>query len=131
MKVLVPIDGSECSYRALEFATDFVRRYDGTLHVVHITDAEREATESILDRAEEILAEAGVPDDPEVVTNLQVADPRYANKVGKDILQLASDGGYDHVVMGHHGAGAIGRMILGSAAETVIRAAETPATVIP
>lgn len=131
MKVLVPIDGSECSYRALTFATEFVQRYDGTLHVVHITDYEGESTEAILDRAEEILDEASILDDPEIVTDLRMSDPRYANRVGKDILEIVEDGGYDHVVMGHHGTGAIGRVIIGSAAETVVRAAETPVTVIP
>lgn len=131
MKVLVPIDGSDCSYRALRFATDFVQRYDGDLHVVHITDYEGETTETILDRARSILAEADVLDDPEIVTDFRMSDPRYANAVGKDILRIVEDNDYDHVVMGHHGTGAVGRMILGSAARTVIKAAETPATVIP
>lgn len=131
MKVLVPVDGSDCSYRALEFATEFVRRYEGTLHVVHITDYEGESTESVLDRAEEVLDAAGIADDPEVVTDLGVSDPRYANRVGKDVLELVEERGYDHVVMGHHGTGAVGRIILGSAAETVVRAAQTPATIIP
>lgn len=131
MKVLVPVDGSECSFRALEFATEFVQRYEGTLHVVHITDYEGESTESVLDRAEGMLDAAGISDDPEVVTDLEVSDPRYANKVGKDVLELVDERGYDHVVMGHHGTGAVGRIILGSAAETVVQAAETPATVIP
>lgn len=33
--------------------------------------------------------------------------------------------------MGHHGTGAIGRVILGSTAETVVQGTETPVTVIP
>ncbi|MDY6819423.1 MAG: universal stress protein [Halobacteriales archaeon] len=131
MKVLVPIDGSDCSYRALRFATDFVQRYNGDLHVVHITDYEGETTETIMDRARSILAEADVLDDPEIVTDFRMSDPRYANAVGKDILRIVEDNDYDHVIMGHHGTGAVGRMILGSAARTVIQAAEIPATVIP
>ncbi|MFB6300141.1 MAG: universal stress protein [Halobacteriales archaeon] len=131
MKVLVPIDGSDCSYRALRFATGFVQRYSGDLHVVHFTDYEGETTETIMDRARSILAEADVLDDPEIVTDFAMSDPRYANAVGKDILEIVEEEDYDHVVMGHHGTGAVGRMILGSAARTVIQAAETPATIIP
>lgn len=131
MNVLVPIDGSDCSYRALEFATDFVKRYEGQLDIVHITDHKGEGTKAILDDARAILEDAGLTDDPEVVTDLRMADPRYANKVGKDILELVDKREYDHVIMGHHGTGRVGRILLGSAAETVVRAAETPVTVIP
>lgn len=131
MNVLVPIDGSDCSYRALAFAAEFVTHYEGTLHVVHFANRESDSTRRILTRAEEHLDEAGVLDDPEVVSDLRVSDIRYGKQIGKDILSLVEQREYDHVVMGHHGSDAVGRLLLGSAAETVIRAAETPATVIP
>ena len=131
MKVLTPIDGSDCSTRALEFAIGFVQRYDGALHVVHVTDYEGERTEAILSRAEARLDEAGIDDHPEVVSDIRLSRPRYANQVGRDILRIAEDGDYDHVVIGSHGTGRLGRAILGSAAETVVRAAELPSTVVP
>lgn len=131
MKVLAPIDGSDCSFRALEFAIELVTRFVGTLHVVHITDYTGETTDQIIDQAEEMLAEAGIDDQPEIVTDTRMSNPRYSNQVGKDILQIADEGEYDHIVRGHHGTGRIGRAVLGSAAETVIRAVEHPATIIP
>lgn len=131
MKVLAPIDGSDCSFRALAFAIDLVNRYEGTLNVVHITDYTDETTDQIVRQAEEMLAEAEVEGDPEIVTDMRLTSPRYANQVGKDILKIAGEGAYDHIVMGHHGTGRIGRAILGSAAETVIRAVEHPTTVVP
>lgn len=131
MDVLVPVDGSDCSFRALEFAVEFVERYDGDLHVVHFTDVQTESTARIMDRAETVLEEAGIAGDPEIMTDMRMSEPRYANAVGKDILRLVEEDDYDHVVMGHHGSGMVGRVILGSAAETVLRAAETPVTVIP
>lgn len=131
MNVLTPIDGSDCSYRALDFAAEFTQRYEGTLHVVHFANRESESTRRILSRAEERLDETGVLADPEVVSDLRISELRYGNQIGKDILHLAEKREYDHVIMGHHGSDAVGRLLLGSAAETVIRAAETPATVIP
>lgn len=131
MKVLVPVDGSDCSLRALEFATEFVQRYEGTLHVVHITDYQGDGTSKVITQAKEIVTDAGLKDDPEVLIDFRMSDPRYANQVGKDILRLVEERNYDHVIMGHHGTGRIGRAILGSAAETVVRAAEVPSTVIP
>jgi nucleotide-binding universal stress UspA family protein len=44
---------------------------------------------------------------------------------------MATEQDFDHVVMGHHGSGAVERAILGSAAETVLRAEEFPVTVVP
>lgn len=131
MKVLAPIDGSDCSFRALAFAAELVERFEGSLHVVHVTDHEGESTDEIMDRAEEVIEESGVSADPEVIVDMELSSPRYANRVGEDVLELVEEEGYDHVVMGNHGTGRVGRMILGSATETVVRSAETPATIIP
>lgn len=131
MHVLVPVDGSECSFRALEFAAEFVTRYEGTLDVVHITDYQNEMSNEIISRAEQLLADAGIDEQPSVVTDTRMSQPKYSDQVGKDILQITEEGNYNHIVMGHHGTGRIGRAILGSAAETVIRAAEHPSTIIP
>lgn len=131
MKVLAPIDGSECSFRALEYAMEFVRRYEGTLHVVHITTADQRATEEILNRAEAYLDSDGIASDPELVTTVRSIDPRYGNRIGKDILRLVDEREFEHVIMGHHGAGAVDRLVLGSAAQTVVQSIETPVTVIP
>lgn len=131
MRVLVPIDGSDCSYRALEFATEFVSRFDGTLHVIHVTDYDGEAKRDLLNRAKVTLAEADITDDPEIIEETRMANPRYADRVGGVILSIADERDFDHVVMGHHGTGRVGKVIMGSAAETVVSAAELPATVIP
>ena len=130
MRILVPVDGSDCSERALRFAAEMSRRYEGSLKVVHVTDVETEATELIVERAREVLAEEGIVDEATVSIDLELAF-RSANRIGDDILELAEDGDFDHVVMGHHGSGAVERLILGSAAETVVRAGEVPATVVP
>ncbi|MFB6129300.1 MAG: universal stress protein [Salinigranum sp.] len=129
MHVLVPIDGSDCSFRALEFAIEFVRRFEGSLHVVHFTDAETIATDQIIDRARETLSRANVDDAPEIVET--EIETRIAANVGAEVLETVEHNGYDHVVMGHHGSGAVERLILGSAAETVVRGQEVPVTVVP
>ncbi|WP_435099154.1 universal stress protein [Halarchaeum sp. P4] len=130
MQILVPIDGSDCSFRALEFAADMAPRYDGSLHVVHITDTENEATEELLERARDLLDTHDIDDDPDVHTDISL-DFRPSNRIGKDIIELVEEDGYDHVVMGHHGAGAVERAIVGSATETVMSAERVPVTVIP
>lgn len=130
MDILVPIDGSECSFRALDFAIEFARRFEGSLHVVHISDSETDATDDILERAREQLREEGVPGEPEVSTNVDLAF-RPAEQIGEDILDLVSERGYDHVIMGHHGAGTVERMMVGSAAHTVIEEESVAVTIVP
>jgi nucleotide-binding universal stress UspA family protein len=129
MDVLVPVDGSELGWKALRFGVDLANRYDGSVHVIHVTDHPAERESDIVEKAEQIVAEAGLEDEPDVIIN--VTQFRWANRVGKEILTLVQEEEYDHIVMGHHGTGAIGRAILGSTAETVVRGTETPVTVIP
>jgi nucleotide-binding universal stress UspA family protein len=129
MDILVPIDGSECSRRALRFAIQFADRFDGSVQVVHVTDHRTDDTERRLERAKQILEEEGIPNDPEVVFEMKKF--RRSDVVGKEILRIVKESDYDHIVMGHHGTGAIGRAILGSTAETVVQGTETPVTIIP
>jgi nucleotide-binding universal stress UspA family protein len=130
MNVLAPIDGSGCSTRALRFAAEMARNFDASLHVVHFTDEETDATDAILDNAREILDEEGIQTEPELSTDVRL-EFRPAERVGKDILDLAEQRGYDHVVMGHHGSGTVERAIVGSAAETVLRSEKVSVTVVP
>lgn len=130
MDVLVPIDGSEDSFRALEFAVQFAGGFDATLHVVHFSDEATEATDEILARARAMLEEGGVESEPELSTDIQL-EFRPAERVGENVLELVEENGYDHVIMGHHGSGTIERAILGSAAETIVRAEKVPVTIVP
>ncbi|WP_410766135.1 universal stress protein [Haloferax sp. DFSO60] len=129
MRILVPVDGTEASGRALAFAIDMAVEMEATLHVVHFTDRETDATETILDDAQAKLDAADIPDQPELTT-ITVAI-WTADRVGKEILDLVETRDYDHVVMGHHEDGAIERAVFGSAAETVLRAEVVPVTIVP
>lgn len=129
MAVLVPIDSSDCSVRALEFGVEFAERFETDLDVVHVTDHRTDATEKLVERANAILAEAGFDQEVEIITDMRKF--RASDRVGKQIIQLVEEEGYEHVVMGHHGTGVMGRALLGSAAETVLEETEIPVTTVP
>ncbi|MFB6093530.1 MAG: universal stress protein [Halanaeroarchaeum sp.] len=131
MAILVPVDGSECSMRALEFAIDLAEARDETIDVVHFTDYEGDASSELEERVGEVLADAGIDGGMEVVGDIRLSDFKASNRVGKDILELVADREYDHVVMGHHGTGYVESGLLGSAAETVVESTSVPVTVIP
>lgn len=128
MDVFVPIDASDASRRALEFAIQLADRYGGSLHVVHLSDAETDATDKVLADARETLSESSV--EPELVLTDRF-DVRPAARVGKEALRLAKERDADHLVLGHDNVSAGQNVILGSAAKTVVRASNLPVTVVP
>ncbi|MFB6268627.1 MAG: universal stress protein [Halobacterium sp.] len=130
MEILAPVDGSDCSFRALEFAADMADRYDGSVDVVHFAERESEATDAVVERAERVLDAQGVDADPEVETGLDV-ELRRSDRVGEDILDLVEARGYDHVVMGHSDPSTLERALLGSAVDTLVTADRIPVTVVP
>ncbi|MCO8246186.1 universal stress protein [Haladaptatus sp. AB643] len=131
MEILAPVDGSECSMRALDFAIEFARRYDADLSVVHFTDVRGEDTDRLQTRIDEKLADSGVESDTSVSVDVHLASLKVSDRIGKDIIAVVEDDDYDHVVMGHHGTGRIGAFLLGSAAKTVLESCDVPVTTVP
>jgi len=129
MTVLVPIDASENSFRALEFAAGLAERFETDLHTVHVREDSEGETEALLDRIRETLSDTPFEDDPEVIDEERAF--HSVEGVGQVVLRCLEEEGYEHVVMGHHGTGLVGRAILGSATETVMDETDVPLTVIP
>ncbi|SHH12707.1 universal stress protein [Halobaculum gomorrense] len=129
MDVLVAVDGSENCERAIRAAAEFSDRYDAALHVVHVSDSETTATERVIAHAERVLA--AVDSDADVELDVIEMTLPTDREVAKELLDLVEHEGFDHVFMGHHGAGVVERAILGSAAEGVVRNATVPVTVVP
>lgn len=130
MHILVPIDGSDASFRALRHGAEMAKASKADLSIVHFTDEETDSTQTLMNRASDVLDEVGVDAEPEVSTDVEL-EFRPGERVGKDILELVDARDVDHIVMGHHGSGAVERAILGSAAETVLESRRVPVTVVP
>jgi len=131
MKILAPVDGSECSMRALGFAAEVAVRFDATLDVVHFTDAPGDDTERLQAQVSNVLEAEGLDGDAEVIGDVRLGNLKASDQVGKDILELVEEREYDHVVMGHHGTGRLGELLLGSAANTVSKSGDVPTTIVP
>jgi len=134
-RILVAVDGSDTSTKALVMATQLAREGDGRLRLLHsfdalvyltgyevgasVYEAAREYADNVLDDALEIAKAAGVP-----------ADKRLAElpggRLGEVVAEAASDWEADLVVVGTHGRRGVGRVLLGSGAEQVIRMSPVP-----
>ena len=138
-RILVPVDGSATSNKALTAALQLARDGGGRVRILHSLDelaylsgfeysgevikVARENAARVLDDAMAIAQAAGVP-----------ADPQLVDLPGQRLGQTTSDAARaweaDLIVVGTHGRRGIGRVLMGSGAEQVIRMAPVPVLVI-
>lgn len=137
-RILVPVDFSDCSRRALAYAVTLARVLQASVHVVHAAPpplpppalprigAERLRRVEAMDAREDELLLAFLADcDLAGVSSSRAVEVGDAADV---ILDLAPS--YDLVIMGTHGRGALGRLLLGGVASRVVRMAPCPVLTI-
>ena len=145
--ILVAVDGTRQANRALVSATALAKNQNAKLHILHVIDemtmsvmidptgigvAEyiRASLKHLNELARKVIADAEKAAKKEVsnvvariVSNrgMTVADAilRYARKVGADVI-----------VLGTHGRRGIGRLLMGSDAESVVRNAKVPVLLV-
>ena len=138
-RILVPVDGSPTSNKALVTALNIARDGDGRVRLVHAVDeiahvtgfeagstilaAVLEAAEKVLADAAEVARSAGVNADTKLLD-----EP--GRRLGARVAREATNWEADLVVVGTHGRRGFERMLVGSGAEQIIRLAPVPVLVI-
>lgn len=131
-RILVAVDGSEPSSRAVPIAGDLAFRYGGELIVFHarehdpVLGAEVESPSEAMELVDAIVRElkdAGVSARGEVVRVPHGTTPRA-------ILDTAHDEHADLIVMGTRGLSDWSRLLLGSVAHKVVHLADVPVLVV-
>lgn len=138
--ILVPIDGSEPAFRALDFAVGLMKGQTGdAIHALFVhppidvagkvqgfVTAERmrqlasETSRWILDRADRRLAETSVVH----TVNMIEGDP------AETIARRAQELECDAIVMGSRGMGLVANVVLGSVANKVVHLTALPVTLV-
>ena len=141
--VLVPIDGSPLSYRALNHALE--KFPEGEVVVLHVADLyepwlgreddstyeymagsdewyamEQEVAEELFSEAEAIASEYS----RELTTEMEIGDPQ------RIIPDYAMEEDVDHIVIGVHGREEPERSVFGRVAETVVFRSPVPVTIM-
>lgn len=134
-RILVPVDGSDTSNRALVAALQMARETGGRVRVIHSMDellyvadttydptilqSAREWADKVLQEALDVAKATGVP-----------ADSRLVEAPGRRLGDVVADEAQaweaDLVVVGTHGRKGVGRVLLGSGAEQVLRSSSVP-----
>lgn len=141
--ILVAVDGSPTSDRALTEALALAREQRAVLRLVHVIDtmppiaglelidvegfrkAIQESGEQVLERARAQVAAAGLGVDTRLI-DLTTTGTRIATQ----IVAEAKNWPADLIVLGTHGRRGLDHLLLGSVAEGVTRIAGTPLLLI-
>lgn len=137
--VLVPIDGSEQAWDALDYVLE--ERPEDEIVLLHVInpmegvyasdamggeywsgwyDAAEERARRLFDEARDRAGERGA----DLVTEHETGQP------ARTIVDFADERGVDHIVIGSHGRSGVSRVLLGSVAEAVARRANVPVTIV-
>lgn len=136
--IMVAVDDSEQSDRAVSVALDLAKATGGAVHVFHLREHEvivgksggsferesDEEVESLLAKEMAVLRAGGVP---------VVADVRRGrlDQAARAILQAADEASADLLVIGLRGSSALGALILGGTAYKILHSTKRPVLVVP
>ena len=140
LKVLVPVDGSKNSDRAVAYAINFIANSKAPveLHVLNVQLPIVSGGVRMFFKHEEIEAyyqDSGQEALRAARERLDQVEQAYVQHVrvgplGETIAAYAKEQRCDHIVMGSRGLGAISGMVLGSVATKVVHLADAPVTLV-
>ncbi|QCJ46609.1 MULTISPECIES: universal stress protein [Haloprofundus] len=129
--ILLPTDGSDGSEQAAKHAFDLARQYDATVHVLYVADTQRDSLTTVGTEVVDAL-EAEGQDAVSAITESDVAHGVDVEEVvvqghpDDEILDYIEDNAVDLVVMATHGRSGLGRYLLGSTTEKIVRRSPVP-----
>jgi nucleotide-binding universal stress UspA family protein len=120
-KILVAVDHSEISDRALLAARDLALLSKGEVWVLHLREREVATKTAVI-----------IADETEDEAQAWIAEIRNTlfGYAGREIVDDAIQHGVDVIVMGSRGRGDLAGLILGSTAHKVIHLADRPVLVV-
>lgn len=144
-KILVPLDGSDNSKRALMEAISFAGLTNAPITGLYVISSdvgtesfvealkplssieEKNYTEKQLSEANGVMGEAKKMCEE---NHIRFQGIVAKGSIGSKIVQYAKDHEFDHIVIGMTGKGHIGEVLLGSVSYYVIHNAEIPVMVV-
>lgn len=142
-RILVPVDGSSTAQRGLAEAIRLARLTCGQLRLLHRLDAlsvtsamgaygafSGEVLGQMRTDGENLLAQARAQAIADGVAADVVLDEGMSNRLADWVLEEVLAWPADVVVLGTHGRRGLGRMLLGSDAEQVLRICPVPVLLV-
>jgi nucleotide-binding universal stress UspA family protein len=143
-RILVSVDGSDTSKRALNEALELAKVHQSQLRIVHVVDAATlfvgdhfyadmdrleaammEAGKKVLAEAAAVAEKAGLRAETQLI-EIETINARVADLIVQDAKSWRAG----LIVVGTHGRRGLSRVVLGSVAEGVVRAAPVPVLLV-
>jgi len=136
-KVLVAVDGSENSYRALDFSLEFTEKFGAELTIMNVSESSGVVSvppeiapytndnmvvvaRDLRKFHEEVLNKATIRA-KKIKPNVSISAILKEGNPASAIIEAANDGNFDVVVLGHRGIGKFKGIFVGSISEKVAR----------
>ncbi|MDH7479219.1 MAG: universal stress protein [Syntrophomonadaceae bacterium] len=115
-RILVPIDGSPLSFKAIDIAQDLIKAGKGSrLTLIHVTTDDQDLLEKTQGFAERVLEEGMKRVSAEVQTDVRLEIGAPAEVISR----VAGEEKYDLIVMGTRGLTPIKSILIGSVSAKV------------
>jgi nucleotide-binding universal stress UspA family protein len=142
--ILVPVDGSEFSMRALEYAAKIVKRFNSKLIVLHIVPSSirydffmskkdnkmnspfNQVLQFAYMEAQKWFEDMREKIDVEFTTDVVIAE----ESIVKEIIEYSEREKIDLIVIGTRGRSGVKKLLLGSTASGVVTYAHCPVLVV-
>lgn len=130
-KILVPLDGSALAELALPTAAQLAKEQRGTVVLMRAAEAPWLSGEGVVEAQVAIVREAeeylgALADRLRAAEGHEVDTSVWYGAPAASIIDAAKSQHADLIVMTSHGRSGLGRLILGSVAESVLRGTTTP-----
>jgi len=142
-RILVPVDGSETSQRGLQEAIALARLTGGQLRLLHVVDelsaamgmsgqgmVSADMFQLLREGGEQVLAAGLAQAQAQSVSADTLLIEGFSGRLCDHVLEQAQQWGAQVIVLGSHGRRGVGRLVLGSDAEQIIRTAQVPVLVV-
>ena len=144
--VLVAVDGSENSVRALDFGLDLAEKFGATVTVLNASESQAMGVVPLepttvsgasmvvfakdLQRFHEEILVKAVAHAKEVKPNVVVSSKLREGDPALEIVAEAKDSGFDVVVVGYRGLGRVRELFLGNISAKVAHLAPCPVIIV-
>lgn len=134
-RILVPLDFSATSRRALDHAVQVALRFGASIHLIHVCNQPAtmvaamnsySLSPSEWGRELAVNAETQLTEIARRVKGVRVSSEVRFGRPAPTIVEAAISQHADLIVMGTHGHGALMGVVLGSVAERVVKSAPCP-----
>ncbi len=144
--ILVGVDGSENSFKALDFALNLAEKFNASVMILNVSESlvMGTVTEEVTGSSDgntstfvtdlrqihnEILSRS-VAHAKAVKPNLSVSSMLKEGEPAAEIINAAKEGGFDVIVVGHRGLSKMKERVLGSISEKVANLAPCPVIIV-